>query len=207
MPAADWAAPGVRDLVPDAMKEARRVPLVPTWRGEILLEREGGTWGATKAIARLDWPVMGISTLAAIEYAHWKSRTDPDGWHYRLPTDLEWEKAARGVDGRRYVWGDDPVWTYCRGLLSAASEKNRLGPAGTHPIDRSVYGIHDLAGSVSELTSDATIPGQRFTSQRGGTWYTADEYRFEIATRFGRLADRGGIDCGFRLVVEIPRPE
>jgi formylglycine-generating enzyme required for sulfatase activity len=71
------------------------------------------------------------------------------------------------------------------------------------PLDESVYGIRDLAGSADEPTTGVTIPHQRFASRRGGNWWTADAYRFEIATRLGRHPEKSAIDCGFRVVVEL----
>lgn len=147
-------------------------------------------------------PISNVSQLAAREYAHWRSERDPK-WNYRLPNDLEWEKAARGVDRRTHVWGEYLVWSYswnANGLWSA-----HLPPGvGLFDTDESVYGIHDLAGSVDELTSSQILI--RYTTRRGGNWYQSDSQNLRIATRNGRLATGRGTETGFRLVAEPKAP-
>jgi len=90
---------------------------------------------------RDDHPVRGVTFDAAREYAGSVGK--------RLPTEMEWEKAARGTDGRRYPWGgefvDDATNWRGRGL-------GRPTAVGASPKDKSPYGVMDLAGNVSELT-------------------------------------------------------
>ncbi len=87
------------------------------------------------------WPVRGLTFLAATAYAESLGK--------RLPTEEEWEKAARGEDGFRWPWGNefDP-----RAANSEESGKGRPVPVGSFPNDRSPFGVHDMAGNVSELT-------------------------------------------------------
>ena len=86
----------------------------------------------------LDWPVIMISGNDAIAFAHWYSQQTNTQW--RLPSPEEWEKSARGVDGRSLPWGNhfEPTWACVRGHKSG-----RALPATIHehPTDCSIYGI------------------------------------------------------------------
>ena len=132
-----------------------------------------------------DWPALSLAHLAAREYAHWLSSKDPN-WNYRLPTDREWEKAARGEDRRIYVWGNYMVWTYCWSAYAAPPETGR-NVVGFVPIDESPYGVRDMAGSAEEHTAGQPKLGDaEFWSLRGGHWKCVDEYYFRAANRNGR---------------------
>ena len=85
--------------------------------------------------------------LAARAYADWLARITGARWD--LPTEIEWEKAARGTDGRIYPWGD--AWDPLRANTHARGAR-RTSPVGAYLDDVSPYGIYDLAGNVSEWT-------------------------------------------------------
>lgn len=170
---------------------------------------EDGTWTRTEDYDSADFPALSVSQFAAREFAHWKTvqaaRQSASGrgkpWKYRLPTDLEWERAARGVDRRVFPWGDYMIWSYCSSLKGLGG--GRPERVGGHPDDESVFGVRDMAGSCLEHTSDASIPGRPYTAYRGGSWNTEDEYYFHVATRNGLLPWKYYQDSGFRLVAEL----
>jgi len=133
------------------------------WDGErqtvVLVERpEAGA----DALRR---PVTSISFDDAQAYARWRSTVE--GRELRLPTEAEWEKAARGVDGRLYPWGDEFEPTYCN-CRNAVQERVDLEPIGSYPRDASVYGVADVAGGVMEWCDDGGDSPVRRAC--GGAW-------------------------------------
>lgn len=122
------------------------------------------------------WPVAWISWHDARAYAAWRSRP---GARYDLPLEAEWEKAARGVDGRYLPWGDrfDPA--LCKTRESRPGQP-RPEPVGAFPHDRSLYGVRDLAGTVREWCSDLEVEGDpRLRLVKGGSWFY--EWRYCLA--------------------------
>lgn len=144
-----------------------------------------------------DHPVVMVSHDDAIAYAAWlRSRT---GRPWRLPTELEWEKAARGSDGRIFPWGDsfDPA------LLNSHDQGpfDTL-PVGSFPASASSYGLLDAAGQVFEWTASPGNPGRFLV--KGGSWDDSGCGICRPAARHGRPHDIKHILVGFRLVVPAP---
>jgi serine/threonine protein kinase/formylglycine-generating enzyme required for sulfatase activity len=192
----------VRDALKDRDKD--RVQLIPriVQSGKPFWSRKGdrwelpGNWPARR-------PILGVSQHAAMEYAHWRTGKERGPYRYRLPSDVEWEKAARGVDRRIHVWGDYLVWSFC---WCPEGFPQRLPPddVGVSPLDESVFGVRDLAGSVSEHTSGRPRKGTINTSLRGGHWLSIDEECFRIATRNSGEPWIGTNATGFRLAADLP---
>ncbi|MFQ5653509.1 MAG: formylglycine-generating enzyme family protein [Planctomycetota bacterium] len=113
-----------------------------------------------------EWPVFGVSWHDAVAYCEWRSGVE--AWTCRLPGDLEWEKMARGVDGRVFPWGNGFDATFCKMDTSRAG-KPQPEPVGTFSGDESIYGVRDVAGCIREWCSDWKIePKTRVV--RGGSW-------------------------------------
>ena len=149
---------------------------------------EGASWRAPEGLESdisevPGHPVVHVSWRDARAYCRWAGK--------RLPTEAEWEKAARGTDGRIYPWGD--AWDGARlnhGKLGRPSYDESDGylftsPVGAYPSGASPYGVHDMAGNVWEWTGDRyeedyyakaprrNPPGPRtgtYRIVRGGSW-------------------------------------
>jgi iron(II)-dependent oxidoreductase len=114
-----------------------------------------------------DHPVVLVSFEDAEQFCKWRSQKK--GKEYRLPSEEEWEKAARGTDGRDYPWGNEFDKDNCNveeSGLGETTEVNRYSN-GTSP-----FGCYDMSGNVFEWTSTWYDTSQRNRVLRGGSWYS-----------------------------------
>lgn len=151
------------------------------------------------AAGRAEHPVVLVSWHDATAYAAWLSRRTGQRW--RLPTQAQWEKAARGSDGRRFPWGDD---FDAKRLNSHDAGPFDTVPVGSHAAGASPYGVLDAAGQVYEWTADGDGQGGRIV--KGGSWDDLGCGVCRPAARHGRPADLVHILIGFRLVHEPSPP-
>ena len=124
-------------------------------RGNVIYGFEGGRFflrpDADGELWEPDWPVLMVRWSAAVAFAAWE--TQRCGAMWQLPGELAWEKAARGVDGRVYPWGDffDASWACLR-----PSHRGVSLPADVQrfPVDESVYGVRGCCGNARDWCSD-----------------------------------------------------
>lgn len=147
-----------------------------------------------------DWPALMLNWHDAQAYCEWRSTRD--GVVCRLPTEEEWEIAARGADQRIHPWGDGFDPTLCR---MGDSEEGRVlpVPVGRYPYDRSPFGAYDMAGLVIEWTATPWPGSADRYVQRGGA-ATSPATWCRAATRRGQYAGLNAPQFGFRVVVEAP---
>ncbi len=152
-----------------------------------------------------DYPVQGVIWPNAAAYCAWVGR--------RLPTEAEWEKGARGTEGRLYPWGDTSP---DRLQVNVDFHVGDVAPVGTHPDDVSPYGALDMGGNVLEWVADwyevgfdaaATYNpiGPATGAQkvlRGGSW-NGQPTNARATNRFYAFPTRNDFD-GFRCALSVP---
>jgi len=145
-------------------------------------------------------PVVGVTLYEAMAYAKWAQK--------RLPTEAEWEKAARGTDGRLWPWGNE--WDVKK-VNSWESGLHKPTPVGKYPKGASPYGIMDVAGNVWEWCADRYDPeyyshialvnpkseiGETYTL-RGGAW-NGNAAVVRCAVRYSYAPTSAHYAVGFR---------
>ncbi len=148
------------------------------------------------------WPVRGVSWIDAQAYAAWRSRRD--GVSYRLPTELEWEVAARGTDGRRYSWGE-VFWPQAARLSLGYGAMTNLQVDQARRkgqfADESVFGVWDMAGSQAEWCADEFNGRAGERALRGNAW-ALQPVGIETAFRTSGPPDYFHATTGFRLALD-----
>jgi len=154
-------------------------------------------------------PVVGVTWDQAQTYCAWVQGS--------LPTEAQWEKAARGANGNPYPWGNSKPTC---DLLNFANCYGRTTNVNTYALGKSPFGLYDMAGNVFEWVFDwydanyyAASPSDNPTGPQAGTYrgvrgssFETGDIQAEVAIRrFNEPTDKGR-DIGFRCAVENPQP-
>ena len=146
-------------------------------------------------------PVVHVSWHDAVAYCNWLAETS--GKPYRLPSEAEWEKGARGTDGRIYPWGDEWDADRCN---SWEGRKRGTTPVGAYPEGASPYGLLDMSGNVWEWTAYWHNEKQGVRVVRGGSWLGYAGLA-RCAVRDWDIPDYFYNNLGFRVVVSLASSE
>ena len=160
-------------------------------------------------VLQADQSVRWVNWMDAVGYCLWAGK--------RLPTEAEWEKAARGTDGRVYPWGNEPP-TPTQAVFGLKDGDETISSIGNREKGQSPYGVHDLAGNLYEWTGD-WYDEQFYTTnptvnprgpmegtakvQRGGS-YTNTPYRLRSSFRTKGDPTEHEPNVGFRCAQDVP---
>ncbi len=159
-----------------------------------------------------NYPRDRISWHDAVAFCRWLSAMF--AFEITLPTEVQWEKAARGTDGRLYPWGNE----YISGYANINETIWNAGPydlgstcaVGLYPQGISPYGVHDMSGNVWEWCLNrpdqlqvTDIGGEQPRALRGGSW-DLNAKMARATYRGGSYPDRQSDNRGFRVVCKLP---
>ena len=182
--------------------------------GECTVESTGNVYRPVAGCE--NHPVNRVSWLGALEYTKWLTKAT--GKAYALPTEAQWEFAARGDDGRPYPWGDSaPSESLANFARSWRSPKDSLAPVTSYSAGATPgTGIHHLAGNVQEWCRDAydrsyykmspqqnpcyASTGTNLRVLRGGDCLSGADY-VQAARRYGKAKQETNGNFGFRVVL------
>lgn len=166
-----------------------------------------------------NYPVLGVNWDSAVAYCNWLSAKT--GKKYRLPTEAEWEKAARGTDARHFPWGNDFGINRANTPMYWVSLKREgdTAPVGAFADGASAYGLYDMSGNVWEWTASwyQAYPGnqhpnenygENYKTLKGGSWWNCSFYKCGIsAPSYNRsffLRTTKNNSFGFRCAKDAP---
>ena len=151
---------------------------------------------------KLSWPVIGVNSADAMAYARWVGK--------RLPTEIEWEKAARGVRGNLYPWGDR--WSRSACYVNPGNIPLGAGfPVGSFPDGASPYGVMDMSGSVLQWVQVVFTPVDASGRRDRNGWFLAgsspwhtQRYTHMVAGRLSWNHAMRIYNSGFRCAADAP---
>jgi formylglycine-generating enzyme required for sulfatase activity len=193
------------------------------WRSGSRSEASAALPTTDRRFNREDQPVTSVTWYEAMAYCRWLTREYGGGiWTFNLPSDAEWEKAARGPDGFDYGLGDTisdsekPLYNWGKNPVAAVTVVGYEETKRLYKPNR--YGLYHASGNVAEWTSSAFWPyskQQPYTEEkrnnpdlperrtvRGGSWYSATSAPLYLPYRDGFQPARHGTDIGFRVVAK-----
>ena len=190
-------------LLPDDFPPTRGVAAAPWWRQVYEADWRRPEGPGSDIEARQDHPVVHVSAGDALAYCEWAGK--------RLPTEAEWEFAARGgLVAKAFPWGDEMVpggehrMNVWQGSFPGANSADD-GYVGTCPVDAfppNGYGLHNTTGNVWEWTADWFDQTHRV--QKGGSYLCHASYcrRYRVAARKGDEPDSAAGNVGFRCAAD-----